>query len=64
MLYYPCIFDNRSGYIILQVNRFPRTREQCERFLRRHYLSLWRQCAAIPQPVTHTGLIPAWKKGA
>ena len=63
MLYYPCIYDNRSGRIVKQVSQTPMDRERCEKYLQHHFLALWRSCEAIPQLSTHPGLIPAWQKG-
>ena len=51
-MYYACIAD-AHGHIRLKLNPEPMTRDDAERFIKKHYYRAWLACNAIPQPVTH-----------
>lgn len=50
-LFYPCIYNDRTGRVNIPVSKKAMSYEQAREFLERNYITLWLKCDAIPQPV-------------
>lgn len=51
-LYYPCLMDGRTGHLSKRLAP-AMTRDRAEHYLKQHYLDLWLNAQAIPQPGNH-----------
>lgn len=52
-LYFPCRENPRTGRINIRLTTKPMTKDAASDFLKQNYSQQWRNCEAIPQPVSH-----------